>query len=334
MPNKAKGKKKKQTVKQGKNNPPKQKNKNASLRQGKQLQKNSLPKAARMGHHVATCSILDPFCVHARAIQRPDGGPPTLPIPLKGVFTVSAYSTSAGTKLTVLANPQYCLMEWAKGTGSTWNTPATNLTASPFNNTLVSTYGKEFRITSFGAVVRCIQSATTAKGTVIATVETAQPAFGLTDTAAGSMQGESALYALGANTEFSWVSKPHTNAHMFRPFTQFGQTAAENDWTGLTLEVPFNNDATSGIPILSVEIYMNLEMTLATQSGTASGTTGLAQLVKQPPVPNPVATRAASRVQTSTPSILDGAQAAATDFLSRAAMKAIEDVGEWALALI
>jgi hypothetical protein len=325
-----KGKGKKKSAK-GPPPAPRSKKKRSELRQGNQKSKTTMARGPVLGHHVMACSILDPFCVHARGAKHPDGSLATISLPLKGVVPLTGYSTSGGLKYTFIPNPVRCQMTWSQGAGLTWNSPV-GLTPSPFFNSLLDTYAKEIRITSFGVVVRCIMTATTAKGSVLATVETAQPSLGMSNTAPGTLWGETTVTALGANTEFSFVSKPQTGATLFKPYSAYtSATATECDWTCLTVEVPFDGDKGDGIPMLSAEIYMNVEFTLASVSSTG---TGLAQMVKPAPLPNPRAIQAARVVQTQAPSIIDGAKEVASDYLSKFAMKALTSAGELAMTLL
>jgi hypothetical protein len=323
--NKKKAGGKKKTV-----TPPQQKNDSARLRQGKLVSRQGPPKGARLGHHATVCSITDPFCIHARGAQYPDGGPPTITIPLKAFFDIAAYSTTGRTKVTFLANPAYPALWWSVNGGTTWDVSATG-TAVSWNNSLLSTYAKEIRITSFGIQFRSMMTANTAKGVILVTNELAPPTLGSTLTPFSIMMGETATFNLGANTEFSWVAKPQPSAKLFRPYSDFTNVQTNLDWSGVTVEV-VGGDTTSMIQYLSAELFMNVEFTL--QSAIGSTGTGLAQLTRYPPPPNPVAQRAADVVYNKTPAILDAVAGKASDYLSRMAMNALEDVGKMALTFL
>lgn len=302
-------------------NPPQQRNDNAKLRQGKLTGRQRVPRSNKLGHHTTVCSITDPFCIHARGAQYPDGGPPTITLPLKAFVEFAAYSTTGRAKVTFLPNPAYTRLDWAVSAGA-WDTAATS-SAISWNNSLISTYAKEIRITSFGIQFRSMMTANTAKGVVLVTNELAPPTLSSTGTPYAVMMGETATFNLGANTEFSWVAKPQPSAKLFRPYSDFTNAQTNLDWSAVTVEVA-GGDTTSSIPFLSAEIFMNVEFTL--QSAIGSSGTGLAQLTRYPPPPNPIATRAADVVYNKTPAILDAVAGKASDYLSKMAMSALEDV--------
>jgi len=222
------------------------------------------------------------------------------------------------------------MLAFSKGAGTVWNAGSTFGTVS-WNNTLMNDYAKEVRITSFGASIRSQMTANTAKGTVIATHELATPTLSSSGTPYGVMMGETATFNLGSNTEFSFVAKPQNNAKLFRPWSDYTSTQTNTDWSGFTIEVN-NGDTTSDIPMLVVELFMNIEFTL--QSAIGSSGTGLAQLSRYPPPPNPIASRAADRVYAKTPAILDAAASSASSYISKMAGEALDEVMKMGLALL
>lgn len=286
---------------------------------------------ALSGHHKQTCSILDPFCVHARGAKVLDGiGGPTIAIPLKGLVSVVAASTSGRCRFTFVPSLLYSHGQATGGALPNWTNPAA-WTAAPYTNTLVTTYAKEARIVSFGIMFRSAMTATTAKGNIIVTVES-QP--GVNDSglvAAGAIVGESQMKTLAAGTEFSWVSRPlGPSATLMKPMSQFTSTQTDFDWTSCVVEV-VGGDISDAIPYLTAELFMNIEFTSATTHPT-TGNPGLSVLATAPPPPNPVAMMAARKVQTQAPSFIDGMITDVSNKLGSMAMTALTDIGKSGIA--
>lgn len=278
-----------------------------------------------MGHVHSTCSITDPFCVHAKGASRPDGGPPTIPYQIRAVLSLTADGTTGTARYTFVPNISfgYIAATNAAGTftnGATW----TNLGGNAF----VTSNAKELRIVSFGVIIRSVMSATNAKGLVILTTDPAP--FVSATNQAGSMQGqESVILTLAAGMEHTWVSKPlGVTAHQLRPTSAFTSTMSDFDWTSLVVEVS-GGDTTSATPYLSVEYVMNVEFTV--QSSQSSN---LAMLQKPPAVPNRVATAAAERVHAKTSSFIEGGIASAVKTMESYAKSALDDVLSDGMALL
>ena len=265
---------------------------------------------------MATCSITDPFCVHARGAQRPDGGPPTIPYQLRAVLSLRADGVTGATRYTFVPN---VLFQYTNATlvSPTWTNPGS--WANIGGATFISANAKEIRLTSFGCVVRSSMTATTAKGLVILSTDPAPLANGTYTE--GSMQAtESVVTTLAAGFEHAWVSKPMgASAHLFRPIAEFTNNMTNFDWTSLVVEVA-GSDLTSAIPLLTVELVMNVEFTVA------SGNTGTAisQLQKTPPVPNRVAIAAAEHGTSQRPSFIQGGIDVATKYLEQTARSSLD----------
>ena len=188
-------------------------------------------------------------------------------------------------------------------------------------STFLSANAKEVRITSFGVIVRSAMTATTAKGLVIMSTDSAPIVSGTY--AQGSMQAvESVVSTLAAGFEHAWVSKDlGQSAHLFRPIADYTATMSNFDWTSLIVEVQAS-DLTASIPLLTAEYVMNVEFTVA--SGNA--TTAVAQLQKTPPVPNSTAIAAARHTTATRPSFIQGGIDAATSYLEKAARSSIDTI--------
>jgi len=280
----------------------------------------------RRNHVTTICSVTDPFCVHARGSQRPDGGPPTIPFQIRAVATILAATTSGAARWTFGPNVGFPILK-STFANPTYTNDAAWVTAG--GDAFVTANAKEVRLTSFGVIVRSAMTATAAKGLVILNVDPAPVPSGTAVT--GAMQGsESQIITLAAGMEHTWVSKPlGPSAHLFRPLTAYTSTATDMEWTSLAVEVT-GSDTTNVIPFLTVEIVMNVEFTVVT--GGATGGVGLLQ--KTPPVPNRVALAAQEHVHATTTSFIAGGISEATSFLEKTAKGALDTILSDGMALL
>jgi len=274
-------------------------------------------RALKLNHHRATCSISDPFCVHAKNAQRPDGGPPTIAFQLRQLFTVNADSTSGTGRV-------YMVAGFGKYTHLTAVTSTTNwqnnTTLDAATQTFVTTNARECRIVSFGCIVRSAMTATTAKGSVILTVEPTPPLNGLYPK--GNLSAiDSVIMPLAAGLEYTFRSKPcGPAAHIFRNMSAVTTTTTDFDWTSLAIEV-VGSDTTSAIPYLTVEYVMNVEFTMST-----GDTIGMAQLMKAPGPPSRPVLAAADQIHANAPSFIQGGITKATQTLEGYATKALDSI--------
>lgn len=292
------------------------------------VSKQSVPRAPKQPHVHSICSITDPFCVHARGAQRPDGGPPSIPYQIRFIQTVPCWSTTGQNRYIFTPNPAFCYA------GSTSASAGANFvvdaayTATP-QAAFVSTNAKEIRLTSFGAIVRSAMTATTAKGLCILSSDPA-PVLSAS-IPPGSMQAsESEVITMAAGFEHAWVSKPMgPSAHLFKPYSGFTSTLADLDWTSLVVEIS-SSDTTNGITALTVEVVMNVEITIAVGNSVSA----VSQLTKTPVKPNRPALAAADVSHSNRPSFIQGGIAQATSYLEKAARSALDDVIADGLALL
>jgi hypothetical protein len=255
-------------------------------------------KEMSMSHKHATCSMTDPFCVHARGAQRPDGGPPSIPYQLRCVSTLSADLTNG--KLCYQFVPNVAgQMNPGVSTSTIW-TPATSWTQLFDATNICVASAKEVRIVSFGCIVRSAMSATNAKGLMVVS-SVNQPVLGPATFPQGTMSNaEAQVYSLAAGTEVSWRSKPlGPTAHNFRPIGEFTTSMTDFDWSSFMVEVS-GGDTTNIIPMLTVEYVLNVEFIMG------STLNGLANLQKAAPPPNRVALAAADKIHSGAPAIIEG----------------------------
>jgi len=278
-----------------------------------------------MNHVHGTCSVTDPFCVHAKGATRPDGGPPTIPYQIRALVPLTANGTSGGCRYTFVPSHAYQYINAAYATGN-WTNVAAFLSAG--GNAFAVNNAREIRIVSFGVIIRSMMTASTAKGVVILNVDPLPLAGAVNE--AGSMQGsESTLITLAAGLEYSWVSKAMGNsAHAFRQASEFTSTNTNYDWTSLVVEVN-NSDTTAATPYLSAEIVMNVEFTVY-----SSQNTHLAMLQKPPAQPNRLVTAAQERVHATTSSFIEGGITKATKALEGYAKSALDDIMSEGLGML
>lgn len=269
-----------------------------------------------MQHVHATCSILDPFCVHAKAAKRPDGmGANSITTQVRGVITISTSALGGAFFILSSGLGRY---GWVTGTlaagdwttGAAWNA----LTGSE----IIQAHAKEIRIVSFGAVIRSIGSATSAQGFTIAS-SLANPRLSTPYSAGRVDYSESGLHSNAAGTEYQWISKPIGNkAHEFRDYATVTSTMTDFDWTSLALEI---SGGPVSLPVITVEWYYNVEFTL-----TEGTSTSLAQMVPPSKPSNKVAIAGQEKAQSSMSSFFTGTVEKATESLAKTASTALLDV--------
>jgi len=287
----------------------------------------------KKNHHTAVCSITDPFCIHARAAQRPDGGPPSIPFQIRQVIDVTN-DTTTGTSRSVFV-PAGGLF-WGQGystvTGK-WDMPGNWQAAG---QTMLTNLAEEIRIVSFGVIFRCTASATNAKGIAIISVDPA-PKQGAQQIVKGVMSGgECNIISIAAGTEYTFRSKPlGPLAHSFHPVSKFTNTMTDFDWTSCAFEVQ-GSDISGPVSVFSAEYVLNLEFTVRAAAPSAGSTAsyGMSQLQKPPPAPNSFAIKAADRVHATVPSLIEGGIAKVGNYLEKQAMSALDSVMSEGLALL
>jgi len=287
----------------------------------------SVPQIAhkRMPHVHAICAVTDPFCIHARGAQRPDGGPPTIPYQFRAVLTITANSTSGAARYTFVPNPFYQYTNAAVAAG-TWTNSSNWL---DIGGAGFLANAREIRIVSYGVIIRSAMTATTAKGLLILSVDP-NPTVAGTSTQGSMQYNEAQVYTMAAGFEHAWVSRPMgASAHLFRPTADFTTTMTNFDWTSLIVEVN-GSDVTSAMPFLTAEVVMNVEFT--TLSGNNS--TAVAQLQKTPPLPNRVAMAASDHSIANRPSFIQGGIDAAGAAISKAAKSSLDAILADGMALL
>jgi hypothetical protein len=250
-------------------------------------------------HHIrGVCSITDPFCVAAKAGKWPDGtSGNTLTEQFRGNVTIS--SLAAGNNMYIFSpSAPY---GYLRGNTSTATTVSTAFSWDTYKTGgLLSTFGNQYRVVTFGVVIRCVASATSASG--LMTLGTTSPpvTVPITYTLGQELYAENIVKAIQPGMEMTWISQPRgTQARAFVPKNTSTTVNTDEDWTALAIEL-------SGCPastaMVNVEWYMNIEFT---PGDTGSGN-ALTALAKPNPPASTHATSATSAVHASLGSFVEG----------------------------
>lgn len=269
-----------------------------------------------MTQHVhAACSILDPFCVHAKAAKRPDGlGGQTLTSSIHGQVSVT---TDANGSFLLAVVPGYGIYGTGKATiaAGVATLPA-NWTALPGSG-FVDGNSSDIRIVSMGAIFRSTAAMTNCQGLlhtyVLPHVQTGQALVQMNQN-----NPEDTLNILTSGYECSMISKPKgTDAHAFKPKSAITNTMSDFAWNTLVFEV---NGGAISQTIGSIEIIVNVEFSINNAGLTAVGLGGVTQA---PRPANPIALQTQSKVQTSIPSIIQGGKEIVAKRIEGAASSAL-----------
>lgn len=296
----------------------------ASFQQPVRLGGQKLNVPRKIAHHKAACSVLDPFCIHARNAQRPDGTvSASIPFQLRCITTYPASGTNGANVLVYYPNPFYQSLGPASYAAPTWTMSATS-TASAYNTTALNVL-KAFRVVSFGLIARCTMTTATAKGTVVANTAQQIP-YGGAITQGSMVSGEYEIMTLAAGQVFTWISKPiGPTAHEMVAKTVWNSNTYQPQWTACMINVS-GGDLTSGIEYMSVELVLNIEGVV-----DDTGTYGVFQ--KPAPAPNQLAIQAANTAQTAAASFTHGVMENASKKLSSAATSAMDSILSEGMAL-
>lgn len=278
--------------------------------------------ASKAAHTRSTCSITDPFCVHAKAARRPDGlSTASIPYQVKSALTLTTGATAngdAGRARMVIA-PGFgfygtALATYGVGTGQ--NTLAAAWSSLP-NNGFVTNNAQEVRIVSMGVRIISITSATNSSGYVILGTLSA-PVGGVVQDNGTTSYVETMTRTLAAGFETCWISKPTgSGAHNFRN-SGITSTMSDFDWTGLSIEIVGGVNSTA---TLLIEIFTNVEIIL----GPNGATTGLSNLIPPATPSNPVALQAQRALHSNLPGLIDQGVSAVSTRIEKAGMSFVED---------
>lgn len=214
---------------------------------------------ARKSVHQKACGITDPFCIHARCAKWPDGqGAGTVAFQIRGRRQLSTGTLNYlnGALVQFTGDLPYGLLATTSNDGSNWTmtTTYTDITVG----TGFTTYADNFRIVSWGVIVRNVQPATNAQGTVIVRKLNKQLAVSATF-ANGNMYGaEVAEYPIYPGMEISVVAK--TQGNSARTFVaQNTNTTIVNGTNWDTIHVELVNAYNSTSTVCEIEYVYNVE---------------------------------------------------------------------------
>lgn len=203
---------------------------------------------------------------------------------------------------------------------------ASTASAVGFDTTAFSTYGYEYRIVSWGVIIRSQMTASTAKGSLIVS-SISSSMLGQTRNSASLNGNECQVHSLAAGTEVTWYSRPSSaTAHNLKPISSLTNTQTDLDWTSLCISI-VGSDTTANMAYVSLDIVMNVEFTVIPGDS-------IAQLAKQAPPANPVATQIQSKVMNTTSSFISAAGDKASGVITGWVNSALDDVYKGGLSLL
>lgn len=283
-------------------------------------------------HVMSACSILDPFCVHAKGAKRPDGlGTNTLTFQVRDTVSITTSGTS-GRARTVFAGG-FGIFGYAQAAYADPNFTLPATWTQFASSTFATTNGSEVRLVSFGIRLISVLSATNSQGYVILGTMT-NPVVGNVQSQGRTQYPESSTRPLTAGFETSWISKPTgAGAHNFHRVA--GTTPPVNnamndfDWTSLSVEI-VGGPTAGATTCLVAEIFANIEIAI----NETAGATGYGQLIAPAKPANPVALTTQAVVQSKVPSLFDGPVAAMGKFIEQKASSVIDDALSGAMAFL
>lgn len=275
-------------------------------------------RSAGINHVRAVCSITDPFCPAAKNSKWPDGTcGNTLTEQFRG-STIIASSANGNTLMCFAPGAPFGV--YGSTTVSTTQCTTVAAAVSYRSGSLLATFGGNYRIVSFGVIVRCIASATSASG--IVTFGTGKPlAFSTTYTLGTELYDEVSLKAIQPGLEYSWISQPRgTGARDFTAQTDSAFATPPMDWSALIIEVSGAPNATN---MLQAEWFLNVEFE------AKPGNQSITAIAKPNPPKSTAAESAVSAVHSSLGSLVEGGvkqvEAAIADHASAALSNLMSD---------
>jgi hypothetical protein len=160
---------------------------------------------------------------------------------------------------------------------------------------LLATFGHQYRITSMGAIIRCVATATTAGGFITLGTYGAPIAVSSTITLGSELYDQVQVHAIHPGMELTWIAQPRGAAA--RTFAgQSTSTSVVNDWTNLMIEMTGCPASTN---MINVEWFINVEFEVLLNQSIA------AVAPRNPPV-SIKAQEAVSKVHSSIGSFITG----------------------------
>jgi hypothetical protein len=262
--------------------------------------------------HQKACGISDPFCIHARCAKWPDGqGAGTVAFQIRGRRQMATNTTNwvNGALTQFTGDLPFSYLTTTTNDGSNWTMAAAYVDLTV--GTGFTTYADSYRIVSWGVIVRNVQPATNAQGTVIVRKLNTQLIPSATFANANMYGGEVAEYPVYPGMEIAVIGKTQGNSsRSFIP--QNTSTTISNGKYWDTIHIELVNGYASASTVLEVEYVYNVEFQVKTSQ------IAIHEFVPQSAPIVPHLTNAANTVMTKGASILEGGvQKAGAAVLSR-----------------
>lgn len=265
-------------------------------------------------HHVkAICSISDPFCPASRNAKWPDGtSGNTMTEQFRGNHTLTTLALG-NAAITFCPTAPMGFMVGATSTTSTvtFQTAYTTYKAA----SMLATHGTNYRVVSFGVIIRAVASANTSAGLVtFGTTGTHMPVSSIL-TYGTELYDEVEIKAIQPGMEFAWISQPRGPAARDFVAQSIGTTPNASPFTSLVVEV---TGCAASTNVLNFEWFMNLEFELATGAALSAATT-------RNPGKSPIAEAAVSHVHSSIGSFISGGIDTVEKEVAKAASSALNN---------
>lgn len=262
---------------------------------GRRRVRASGPRRGVQPHHVrSVCSITDPFCPASKNSKWPDGtAGNTLTEQFRGNSTLTTSADGTGGVAFAGAAP-FGLLGRTTSTTTDLTFAAAYTAYTGSATSMLATYGQEYRIVSFGVIVRCVASAVNASG-IITLGTTGNVPVSTVLTFGQEYYDELVMKSIQPGMEMAWVSVPKgTGARNFVSLST--STAVPSDWSSLIIELV---GCPVSIPMVMVEWYVNVEFTLKPQQAIST-------LARQNPAKSVAAETAVSKVHSTLGSFIEG----------------------------
>lgn len=285
--------------------------------------------AMSIKHHVkSACSILDPFCIHAKNAHNPDGkGSNSVTFQVRGSVPIVLDATGACLYLFCAGLGRYGYANSVIAAGNC--TVASAWSVLP-GSAFVNTNALEVRIVSFGVSFKSILSATNCSG-LVHTFVTNNAFAGQVIPQMSNNNLEDTQTPLTSGFQTSFIAKPvGTGSDVFRSYLDATTTMSSFDWTSLGLEI-IGGPAVASTVAGYAEIVMNVEFILNTIGTT---TTGLAGISNSNKPANPVAISAQKAVHSTSPGLIAGPISKVSNMIETKVVSFLEDAADYGLSAL
>jgi hypothetical protein len=295
------------------------------------VRKAAPPPEAKKALVEQVCSVTDPFCTGAYGSRLPDAsGAQTLTTQVRQLITIPTGSSN-GYAMATFAPQCYTL------DAPTTNSGVAGSLVNYSNLLSGSVFGTNAalaRVVSFGVILRCTANTTNAQGTAIVG-ETPYVNASQAYTIGDFLLQKPVVGNIYAGQELCWKVSPVNTvlARTFSGVADFTTTSVNSSTIGWpTLVVQVTGGPSSAVPLITAEVFVNLEWTL-TYDNT------MTPMLPPPKPPNNTVMKLADKVNQSTGGGKDLAVPAFNTLIEKAAGAALEmlsdvDWGEFLLGML